>query len=69
VDQFVARTRAALAEIDAKGIPLIVAHSGTFRVLCRLLALDAGGEAIANCHPVRFTPPAEAGGQWKLEFL
>jgi probable phosphoglycerate mutase len=69
VDQFIARTRAALAEIDAKGIPLIVAHSGTFRVLCRLLALDAGGEAIANCHPVRFTPPAQIGEKWSLNLL
>jgi broad specificity phosphatase PhoE len=69
VDQFIARTRAALAEIDAKGVPLIVAHSGTFRVLCRLLALDAGGEAVANCHPVRFTPPPQVGGRWMLELL
>jgi broad specificity phosphatase PhoE len=69
VDQFIARTRAALAEIDAKGVTLIVAHSGTFRVLCRLLALDAGGEAVANCHPVRFTAPAQAGGRWMLELL
>jgi broad specificity phosphatase PhoE len=69
VDQFIVRTRGALAEIDAKGVTLVVAHSGTFRVLCRLLALDAGGEAIANCHPVRFTPPAQGGGRWMLELL
>jgi probable phosphoglycerate mutase len=69
VDQFIARTRAALAGIDPTGVPLIVAHSGTFRVLCRLLALDAGGEAIANCHPVRFTPPEREGGGWTLELL
>jgi broad specificity phosphatase PhoE len=69
VDQFISRTRAALAEIDASGTPLVVAHSGTFRVLCRLLALDAGGDGIANCHPVRFAPPAQAGGRWLLELL
>lgn len=69
VDQFVARTRAALAEIDSSGTPLIVAHSGTFRVLCRLLDLDAGGEAVANCHPVRFTPPTQIGGTWSLDLL
>jgi len=68
VDQFISRTRAALAEIDAKGVTLIVAHSGTFRVLCRLLALDAG-EPISNCHPVRFTPPQRAGAAWTLELL
>ena len=68
-DQFIARTRAALAEIDAKGVPLVIAHSGTFRVLCRLLALDAGGEAVANCHPVRFTPPQREGAGWSLTLL
>jgi probable phosphoglycerate mutase len=69
VDQFISRTRAALAEIDTGSTPLIIAHSGTFRVLCRLLALDAPGEAIANCHPVRFTPPGRGGGKWSLQFL
>lgn len=68
-DQFISRTRAALAEIDARGTPLIVAHSGTFRVLCRLFALDASGEAIANCHPVRFNPPGTAGKGWSLDLL
>ncbi|MGH8642561.1 MAG: histidine phosphatase family protein [Burkholderiales bacterium] len=68
VDQFVSRTRAALAEIAAGGTPLIVAHSGTFRVLCRLLALDAG-EPISNCHPVRFTPPQRAGAGWSMTLL
>jgi broad specificity phosphatase PhoE len=68
VDQFVSRTRAALAAIDARGTPLVVAHSGTFRVLCRLLALDAG-EPISNCHPVRFTPPAQIDGSWSLDLL
>jgi probable phosphoglycerate mutase len=65
-DQFISRTRAALAEIDARGTPLVVAHSGTFRVLCRLLQLEAP-EALANCCPVRFTPPARPGGQWSVE--
>ena len=69
VDQFVSRTRAALAEIDATRTPLIVAHSGTFRVLCRLLALDAGGEAITNCHPVRFVPPQREGAGWSKQLL
>ena len=67
VDQFVARTRAALAEIDASGTPLIVAHSGTYRVLCRLLQLEGPGEAVANCRPLRFRPPARPGGAWSVE--
>jgi broad specificity phosphatase PhoE len=68
VVQFVSRTRAALAEIDVSATPLIVAHSGTFRVLCRLLALDAG-EPISNCHPVRFTPPEREGAAWTMQLL
>ncbi|HXF66539.1 MAG TPA: histidine phosphatase family protein [Burkholderiales bacterium] len=67
--QFVARTRAALAAIEAGGTPLIVAHSGTFRVLCRLLGCEAPEEAVANCHPVRFLPPSRRGEDWTLEFL
>jgi probable phosphoglycerate mutase len=67
VDQFIARTRAALAEIEAKGTPLVVAHSGTFRVLCRLLQLEGPGEAVANCRPLRFRPPARPGGPWSVE--
>ena len=66
VDQFVARTRAALAAVDAGGTPLIVAHSGTYRVLCRLLQLEGPGEAVANCRPVRFVPPVQPGGQWSV---
>ena len=68
MDQFVSRTRAALAQVETGGRQLIVAHSGTFRVLCRLLALDAG-EPISNCHPVRFTPPQRAGAGWTMELL
>jgi probable phosphoglycerate mutase len=68
-EQFIARTSAALARVEAFGAPLIVAHSGTFRVLCRLLALDASEDAIANCHPVRFTPPVHEGGGWDVRML
>jgi probable phosphoglycerate mutase len=68
LSQFIGRTRAALASIEPGGTVLIVAHSGTFRVLCRLLGLEAPREALANCHPVRFHPPAARGGAWSLEF-
>jgi probable phosphoglycerate mutase len=68
-EQHVSRTRAALGEIAAGGTPLVVAHSGTFRVLCRLLALEAPREPVANCRPVRFTPPGLAGGAWSVEYL
>lgn len=68
-EQHILRTRAALAQIEASGVVLIVAHSGTFRVLCRLLALDAPAEPITNCRPVRFTPPARPRGVWSVEIF
>lgn len=67
-EEFLARTRAALSVIDPPGTPLLVAHSGTFRVLCRLLALKAA-EPVANCRPVRFTPPPREGGGWTHELI
>ena len=68
-EQFIARTRAALAQVEARGIPLVVAHSGTFRVLCRLLALEEPLQPIANCSPVHFVPPARPGGLWSVEII
>jgi 2,3-bisphosphoglycerate-dependent phosphoglycerate mutase len=68
-EAFTARTRTALANVEACGRPLIVAHSGTFRVLCRLLDVQQPGGRVANCLPVRFSPPSSAGGIWSLEIL
>lgn len=68
-EQFTARTRAGLAKVEAAGTPLVVAHSGTFRVLCRLLKLEEPGEAVANCRPVHFTPPARAGEGWSMTIV
>ena len=68
-EQFSARTRDALAQVDARGVPLVVAHSGTFRVLCRLLALKETEQPVSNCRPVRFRPPARAGGAWSMEMI
>jgi len=67
--QFISRTRAALAQIKADGVPLVVAHSGTHRALCRLLGLAELADPIANCRPLRFTPPQQAGAAWTLEIL
>jgi probable phosphoglycerate mutase len=66
-EEFVARTRAALAKVRADGVPLVVAHSGTHRVLCRLLGLAESAEAVVNCRPLRFSPPAGAGRGWTVE--
>ncbi len=65
-EEFVARVRGALAQVKADGVPLVVAHSGTHRVLSRLLGLAESADAIANCRPVCFTPPAQPGGSWSF---
>ena len=68
-EEFVARVRGALAWVKADGVPLVVAHSGTHRVLSRLLGLAESTDAIANCRPVCFNPPAQPGGAWTLDLL
>jgi len=65
---FAARVLSGLAAIPATGVPLVVAHSGVFRVLCRTLELPEPREPVSNCQPVRFVPPA-AGAPWQREFL
>jgi broad specificity phosphatase PhoE len=66
-EEFVARVRGALAQVKTDGVPLVVAHSGTHRVLSRLLGLPESADAVANCRPLRFTPPRGAGGAWAVE--
>lgn len=68
-EQFVARVRGGLAQVRADGVSLVVAHSGTHRVLCRLLGLAESADAVANCRPLRFTPPARPGGAWSFELV
>ena len=67
--QFAARTLAGFASIAGIGVPLVVAHSGTYRVLCQQIGQDAGAEPVKNCRPVRFTPPADGSGAWRVEML
>jgi probable phosphoglycerate mutase len=66
-EAFLARVRDALAQVKAVGVLLIVAHSGTHRVLCRLLGLAETADPVANCRPVRFAPPARPGFAWTAE--
>lgn len=63
---FVARIMQGLALIDTV-LPLIVAHSGAYRVLCRTLRLPEPAQPIANCVPLRFTPPAPGFTVWRVE--
>ena len=64
-EAYVERTLAGLAKIPATGLPLIVAHSGTFRVLCGELRIEA--DAVVNGEPMRFVPGAGTG--WRVELL
>jgi broad specificity phosphatase PhoE len=68
-EAFLARVRGALGQVKAEGVPLVVAHSGTHRVLSRLLGLAESTDAVANCRPLRFTPPARAGAPWSCDVI
>jgi 2,3-bisphosphoglycerate-dependent phosphoglycerate mutase len=55
-EDFRDRTLRALASIPAAGVPLIVAHSGTFRVVCRALDVPETEAPLENSRPVQFVP-------------
>ncbi|MGZ9013948.1 MAG: histidine phosphatase family protein [Burkholderiales bacterium] len=64
IDEFTQRVLCALARID-EPVPLIVAHSGVFRVLCRKLAIIEAEAPVTNALPLRFVPLPE--GRWRVE--
>jgi probable phosphoglycerate mutase len=68
LEEFTRRTLAGLAAIPAGGSPLVVAHSGTFRVVCAHLGIEARTQ-VENCCPLRFVPPHMAGAPWTIEPL
>ncbi|MCC6531974.1 MAG: histidine phosphatase family protein [Burkholderiales bacterium] len=53
LDAFRARTAAALRAIGASRLPLVVAHSGTFRVLREWLRIPPRSVPLENCAPLR----------------
>lgn len=55
-----------LGKIPAIGLPLIVSHSGVFRVLCTLLEIPTLGERVGNATPMRFEPPRPGEEHWRL---
>jgi probable phosphoglycerate mutase len=63
---FAQRILCAFAKIDSAA-PLIVGHSGVFRVLCRTLDIVETDAPVANALPLRFEPLA--GDAWKLKQL
>lgn len=62
LEQFSARVLRGLAGIRAE-LPLVVAHSGVFRVLCRTLRIAEREAPVSNGLPLRFEP--QPGG-WQL---
>ena len=68
-EQYMQRVLRGLVQVDPRGKPLIVAHSGVFRVLCRTLGLKEPDAPYSNARPVRFFPPAAPAGAWRIEPL
>jgi probable phosphoglycerate mutase len=60
---FFERVLSGFAKIDSE-VPLIVGHSGVFRVLCRTLGILESAAPVENALPLRFLPPN--GGAWTL---
>jgi probable phosphoglycerate mutase len=61
---FTRRVLAGFARI-ASPVPLIVGHSGVYRVLCSTLALVEPEGPVENCRALRIVPLP--GGGWKIE--
>ena len=68
LEEFTHRTLAGLATIPAGGLPLVAAHSGTFRVVCAHLGIEVRAQ-VENCCPLRFVPPHAADAPWTIEPL
>jgi len=66
---FAERIWSGLSRIPPQGNPLVVAHSGVFRVACRLLGTTEPTEAVANCQPVHFAPPPSGQTGWRMVYL
>ncbi|WP_142848217.1 histidine phosphatase family protein [Telmatospirillum sp. J64-1] len=52
---FTRRSIAALSEVGGPAPALVVAHSGTFRALCRHMNWPHGAEPVANAQPLLVT--------------
>jgi probable phosphoglycerate mutase len=67
LEVFRARTLAGFARIAPSRLPLIVAHSGTFRVLCEWLDIPQQAEPVANSQPLRLHRDDARDGAWISE--
>ena len=63
-EAFTARVLRGFALIDAD-LPLVVAHSGVYRVLCRALKIVEAEAPVANAMPIRVVPLRD--GTWRAE--
>ncbi|MFC0266443.1 histidine phosphatase family protein [Kushneria aurantia] len=64
---FRSRVLAALnAVIERYEWPLIVAHSGVFRVIRHATSGSLDGPRVGNVEPVVCQPPGRPGGNWEL---
>ena len=64
-EAFAERVLRGLACVSGE-VPLVVAHSGTFRVLCRTFSIVESDSPATNALPLRVKPLASG---WKLEPL
>jgi len=64
LDAFTERVLRAFARME-EPVPLIVAHSGVFRVLCRTLRIEESETPVTNALPLRFVPLSAHA--WRLE--
>jgi probable phosphoglycerate mutase len=68
-EAFTARVSRGLAGVPLAGagcLPLIAAHSGVWRVLCRLIGIRAAAAPIGNAVPMQVSP---AGSGWRTKAL
>ncbi len=65
-EAYAMRVLRGLAAIPSEGTPLVVSHSGVYRVLCRTLGIPETREPVANATPVSFLPPPTPGGGWQI---
>lgn len=68
LEEFTRRTLHGLAKIPRSALPLIVAHSGTFRVICAHFGIEVESQ-LENCCPMRFSPPRAPGERRRVDRL
>ena len=64
LEAFRARALAGFARVTPSRLPLIVAHSGIYRVLCDWLNLPQQAAPVGNSVPLRLLRDPAQGGGW-----